>query len=171
MPLRSGKEYLVPHRCQKCIKYYSNEKFGFLCSVCSPDFHRDVPNYAEREAKLETWVEERTVEDKRIISIVKKAATHSDGLLLSILKRIRLGGLLLRSKVALELLGGVRRGHVITPFVCDWWNIRTDMGWPSYLVCYYGNFDNKNLPPYPPRCSNPMLYCTETRNYFSDIYI
>ena len=97
----------------------------------------------------------------KILSILKKCDCE-DLLLLDCLKQIRAHGLLLRSEFAKTLLDGVRRGHIVAPFVCDWWNIRVDMGWPSYLVCYYGDFDNKIPPKCPPRVPRGVLYCTET---------
>ena len=78
------------------------------------------------------------------------------------LRQLRAHGYLLRSEFALTLMGGVRRGHILGPFVCDWWNIRTDKGWPSYMSCYYGDFDNKIPPKFPPRPPRGMLSCTET---------
>ena len=161
MPLRNGKEYLVSHRCQKCLKYYSNEQFGFRCSWCSPDFKHEIPDYTERNAQLVGWIMAKTLNPRdRIMSIVKKVS--NDFILLAVLKKMRTRGYLLSAEVALSLLGGVRRGHIVTPFVCDWWNIRTDMGWPGYLVCYYGDFDNKIPPKCPPRPPRMMLFCTET---------
>ena len=161
MPLRSGNEYLPAHKCQKCLKFYSHEAFGHLCSRCSPDFKSDTPDYAERKAQLEGWIMAKTVNDKKIESILKRAASN-DLLLLTVLRQVRSRGYLLRSEFALSLLGGVRRGHIVAPFVCDWWNIRCDLGWPSYLVCYYGDFDNKIPPKCPPRGPRGMLHCTET---------
>jgi len=162
MPLRSGNEYLVAHKCQKCFKFYSNEELGFLCSGCSPDFKSDAPDYTERKAQLEGWTMAKTLSPgHKILSILRKCG-RDNLLLLDCLKKLRARGLLLRSEFALSLLGGVRRGHIVAPFVCDWWNIRMDMGWPSYLVCYYGDFNNKIPPKCPPRGPRGMLYCTET---------
>ncbi len=163
MPLRNGNEYLVAHKCQKCLKFYSNAEFDYLCSGCSPNFKRETPDYTERKAQLEGWLMAKTLPpgDKKMTSIIKRAA-RNDMLLLTILRQLCSGGYLLRSEFALSLLGGVKRGHIVAPFVCDWWNIRTDMGWPSYLVCYYGDFDNKIPPKCPPRGPRGMLHCTET---------
>ena len=73
MPLRSGKEYLVAHKCQKCLKYYSNAELDYLCSGCSPNFKGDTPDYKERKAQLEGWIMAKTLPPKdKILSILKK---------------------------------------------------------------------------------------------------
>ena len=73
MPLRSGNEYLVAHKCQKCLKYYSNAELDYLCSGCSPNFKGDTPDYKERKAQLEGWIMAKTLPPKdKILSILKK---------------------------------------------------------------------------------------------------
>ena len=163
MPLRSGNEYLPAHKCQKCLKFYSNVEFAYLCSACSPDFKSDTPDYTERKARLEGWVLAQTLPvGGKILSCLKKCGDQGDLLLLECLKELRSRGKLLQAAFALSLLGGVRRGHIVASFVCDWWNIRQDLGWPSYLVCYYGDYDNKIPPKCPPRGPRGMLHCVET---------
>ena len=72
MPLRNGNEYLVAHKCQKCLKFYSNAEFDYLCSGCSPNFKRETPDYTERKAQLEGWLMANTLPpgDKKMTSII-----------------------------------------------------------------------------------------------------
>ena len=165
MPLRSGKEYLKPHKCNGCCKYYSYEKFGYKCSECSPLFKKVETNDQRRE-KLEAYIQKHTVtpDNKQLYSLIEYGAKKTDLLLFVYLLHLRRNGYFLKAEHACKMVegGGVCRGHIVAAHVGDWWNIQTCLGWPPYLVCYYGDFDNKKLPKYPPRMPRHVLHCTET---------
>jgi len=36
----------------------------------------------------------------------------------------------------------LKRGHIIGHIIGDWWNIISGEGkWPSFMACYYGNYN------------------------------
>ena len=171
MPLRNGKQYLTPHRCLKCKKFYSHELFGYKCSSCAGA--GQAPPRTDPSPELLEWVNKKTVDrsDPRANTLLNQLKRMDTRRLFVILRHLRMKGLLLKSEDALTLLedqNNVPRGHVVASAVADWWNIKTRSAggnWFSYLVCYYGNFDSKypprNLPPRPP---NPMLSCSNTNH-------
>jgi hypothetical protein len=170
MPLRSGKNYLISHRCPECNKFYSHEHFGYKCSVCSgnsPELPRIEPT-----PELLEWVKKNTVDSSKPAgnSFLTQLKRMDNTRLFIVLRGLRRQGrLLLKSEDALLLLedqNNVTRGHVVASAVADWWNIKTRYvggSWFGYLVCYYGNFDSKYPPrQLPPRYPNEMLSCTNT---------
>ncbi len=172
MPTRSGKAYLIPWKCRVCRKYYGHKCFGYKCSECSGAGIMKGMRLAEegRRLALFGWVKAVTLNPdfEAGVKILRLLQAQADiRLLYGCLKLVRDSGRLLRAHEGLWLLGDqggyVARGHVIASFVADWWNIKTQLGWPSYLVCYYGNFDDERLPRRcPPRPPNALLSCTET---------
>ena len=172
MPTRTGKEYLIPHLCQHCRKYYSNSKFGYTCSGCCEDFKTTKKTIdAEFIRKLNEWVNNTTLNlnigcAKPLLKFLKNADTIT---LYLCLHSLRAKGIYIRSEDALELLKyneSVTRGHVVGSCIADWWNIKTPRAggkWASYLVCYYGRFDSPALPrTIPPSGPHAMLSCTNT---------
>lgn len=175
MPLRSGKSYLKPHRCQACHKFYSYSEFGYQCSYCFKGC--DTGPYCPSEERLKAaaaWVDANTINPSdplhsKYVALLKHASRMGNLILLAVLRNLRgEEGKLLRSSHAKELFemcGSVQRGHVIGSHIADWWNIRTQSAggeWPSYVVCYYGDFDSPYVPRMPPRPPRTMLNCTET---------
>lgn len=172
MTTRSGKRYLPGYMCHTCHKFWGHEVFDFKCSHCATNGARPKPimGATERLARLEEWILTQKIIDpnhsdgKKLLSSLKRMGTIRLYLILQTFKR---KGYLLRAEDARELLehGCVTCGHVIASCVIDWWNIKTASAggnWPSYLVCYYGDYDApppKNMPPRGPRS---MLSCTET---------
>ena len=170
MPLRNGKEYLIPHRCQKCRRFYSHAIFNYTCSSCAGA--APLPPATEQSPELLEWVKKNTVDrsvpsNNAFLIQLQRMDTERLFVILGLLRHHR--RVLLKAEDALTLLeynNSVARGHVVATAVADWWNIKTrdvDGNWPAYLVCYYGNFDNKfpprKLPPRPPRM---LLSCSNT---------
>ena len=48
--------------------------------------------------------------------------------------------------------------HILTSMVGDWWNINSTNGWESFLVCYYGNFNDDIDINHPLRKPNQQSY-------------
>jgi len=176
MPLRSGRRYLKSHRCQVCRKFYSYSEFDYKCSYCFKGTDGPGPYCpsAERMAAAEHWVKENTIDPtnpqhSKYVTVLNGAARMGNFILLAVLRSLhREEGKLLRSthaKQLFEMCGSVQRGHVIGSHIADWWNIRTPSAggeWPSYVVCYYGDFDSPYIPRMPARPPRAMLNCTET---------
>lgn len=176
MPLRNGKEYLIPHRCQKCRRFYSHAIFNYTCSSCAGA--APLPPATEQSPELLEWVKKNTVDRSQqganaFLTQLKRMDTTR---LFVILHQLRQRGHFLKAKDALTLLedqNNITRGHVVASSVADWWNIKTSHAggnWYGYLVCYYGNFDCKfpprRLPPRPPRA---LLSCTNTSHLLSRV--
>ena len=175
MPLRSGRRYLTAHKCQKCLKFYSHTKFDYKCSYC---FNGCEPGpyspSVETLAAAEEWVKNNTIDPanplhSKYVSLVKRGAQMGNFILLAVLRNLRdEEGKFLRASHALELFRmceSTQRGHVVGSYVADWWNIRTQSAggeWPSYVVCYYGDFDSPYVPKMPPRPPRATLNCLET---------
>jgi hypothetical protein len=169
MPLRNGKEYLIPHRCLKCKKFYSHELFGYKCSSCAGA--APLPPATEPSPELLEWVNKHTVDRNNtganaFLTQLKRMDTRR---LFVILYQLRLRGQFLKAEDALTLLedqNNITRGHVVASAVADWWNIKTRSAggnWFGYLVCYYGNYDDKYPPrKLPPRPPHAMLSCSNT---------
>ena len=174
MPTRSGRRYLKPHTCQKCQKFYSYLEFGYKCSYCDRGKPDPYCPSEERLAAVAQWVKENTIDPtdpahSKYVSLMKHGAMMGNLVLLAVLRNLRdEEGKLLRATHAIELFnmtGTVQRGHVIGSHIADWWNIRTgSVGgvWPSYVVCYYGDFDSPYVPKMPPRPPRATLNCLET---------
>jgi len=174
MPTRSGKEYLIPWLCRACDEYYGHKQFGFRCSRCGgPDTTaQKAEELAARREALAGWLHQRCLnsslpEGQALLRFLRERCTVQ---LFACLRVVRDSGRLLRARDALQLIdgqrGNVARGHVVASNVADWWNIKTSHAggdWPSYLVCYYGDFDADRLPrALPPRPPHALLSCTET---------
>ena len=177
MPLRNGKEYLIPHRCQKCNKFYSHELFSYKCSACA-GVAPPLPS-TEQSPELLEWVKKNTLDSskpygRRFLTQLKRMDTQRLFVILYQLRRC--GRQLLKAEDALTLLedqNNITRGHVVASAVADWWNIKTSHAggnWFGYLVCYYGNFDAK-FPPrkLPPRPPHAMLSCSNTSHLLNVI--
>jgi hypothetical protein len=173
MPLRNGKEYLLPFTCPTCKNFIAHEVFGFRCSACSiTDVKPAGVQYQcpELRLRLQEWVKKNTFDGeglhaRTIFTLLKK---QNDVNCYRVLHAFRRHGVYLKSDDALKLIGdgvGTRRGHIIASCVGDWWNIKTERvggKWPSYLVCYYGRFDSPWLPTGTHIVPRAMLSCTET---------
>ena len=146
-----------------------------MCSHCTTNKHRIIPIdfdslNAARLVQLDQVIKNNTIDsalqhNKHLLQFIKKKNNRN---LYRFLTLLRKRGQFLRSTDAFDMFieyGGVARGHIIAAHVFDWWNIRTRSAggeWPSYLVCYYGDFDSKVLPKCPPRPPRQMLECSET---------
>jgi hypothetical protein len=173
MPLRNGKEYLLPFTCPTCENFIAHEVFGFRCSACSITDVKPPPvQYQDPAwlARLKEWVDNNTFDGDTLHArtIFKLLEKQSDINCYRVLHAFRRHGVLLKASDALKLIRagcGVRRGHIIASCVRDWWNIKTARvggEWPSYLTCYYGRFDSPWVPTTLPVPARGMLSCTET---------
>lgn len=167
MTTRSGKSYLPPHICRKCKEFYGYEAFEWQCSFCSGHAPPEL-DVKVREAACAEWVRENTLAGKGAKqgkALRKSLARLSDPVLYSILALLKKKGIYLAAADAVKLLGSIRRGHIVASAVGDWWNIKTAHvggAWPSYLVCYYGQFDSSFYPVHPKPRNREILHCTET---------
>ena len=175
MPLRNGKKYLIPWICRKCNKFYGHKIYDYNCSHCTTNENRVIPVDLEtlnavRRTQLANYVKNKTIDTNtslgtKIIQLLKRVNTMH---LYQLLTCLRVKGKFLHSRDELDILqDGVygARGHIIAAHVLDWWNIRTRSAggeWQSHLVCYYGDFDSKMVPKFPPRPPRNVLSCTET---------
>ena len=175
MPLRNGKPYLTPHRCQKCHLFYSHEMFNYTCSYCAG--HAPATPPTDPSPELLEWVKKNTLDKSNTSnSFLTQLKRMNNTRLFIILHKLRQLGLFLKAEDALTLLedqNNITRGHIVASSVADWWNIKTrDVGgdWFGYLVCYYGNYDSK-FPPrkMPPRPPHALLSCTNTSHLFNFI--
>lgn len=171
MPTRSGKRYLVAHLCQKCSTFYSHDVFGHLCSNCAGVIKTTKIPRPEFVARAAEWVKANTMDPDNVkyAAFLRGASRMGTTILYATLKGLREEeGLLLRASHAYKLFcdnGTVRRGHILGAHIGDWWNIRTKSAggeWPSYVVCYYGDWDSPSVPAMPPRGPRALLSCTET---------
>ena len=168
MPLRSGKEYLVSHKCV-CGKFYSNRQFEYKCSECFGLLVKD--NYLGPEeftAKCDEWAKNNVILDQVVRNMVTKCAMlRRDELLLDMLSMVKLScSKLISSEFGVALYRcypSLRRGHIVASFVADWWNINSNTtDWPAHLSCYYGNFNEplrmwNGKTKIPPRMPNSMI--------------
>jgi len=174
MPLRNGKQYLLPWKCQKCNIFYGHKIYNYNCSHCSNNnlsLNSQINN-EERKLALNKWIKTYSLDynkasDKKILGLIKSITNNS--ILYKVLNGLRNIRLFLRSTDAINLINNRpydnARCHIITAHVIDWWNIKTTRAlgeWEDYLVCYYGNFDSQYLPKMPPRFPRTVLYCTST---------
>ena len=174
MATRSGKRYLPPYKCATCQTFWGHEIYDFKCSHCATNGMNPIPppSIESRIEQLDQWVSTRKIIDpnyadgKKILRNCKKMCNMR---LFILIQTFKSKGYLLKSEDALELIecGGVTRGHIVASCVIDWWNIKTANAggkWPSYLVCYYGDFDAPPPRNTPPRGPRSMLSCIETNN-------
>ena len=109
MPLRSGRRYLMAHKCQGCLKFYSHAKYKYKCSYC---FNGGGPGpycpSAETLAVAEEWVNNNTINPtdplhSKYVSLIKHGAMMGNLVLLAVLRNLRdEEGKLLRASHALE---------------------------------------------------------------------
>lgn len=169
MPLKNGKQYLIPHLC-KCGNFYSNKEFDYKCSDCFNYLSKNgIMTSKEFSDKCNEWVKNNII-DKFGSDFLLKNKNITDQHLLNLLSNIFTEtGKYITAKTGLELFKAGRtnrRGHIVGSFVADWWNIKSrgvtpENKWPSYLDCYYGNYSedmivwpgykNENtIPPHKP---------------------
>ena len=146
--------------------------YGFYCSHCTtntPIGNIGILN-EQHQLALKKWVDERTLNrndelENKVFNLLKKTRSRN---LMAVLTLLKTKGQYLKSSDALELIENsseIARCHIITAHVLDYWNIKTKRvggNWPSYLVCYYGNYDSPSLPKIASICPRNVLYCTET---------
>mgnify|MGYP001157016178 FL=1 len=178
MPLRTGKEYLIPYLCiNKYCKFYGTDATDLKCSNC---FHEkslalgpSIPRYetdSEFRVELENWVNKRLINTCRksiLLGIAKKGN-------LSLLDKVlKIFGnnhqnwqdekpAWINAKFALELMQALPIGrhihnwkpsHIICKHILDWWNITVKNNFHSFEICYWGKFQDSGLLPHlvPPK--------------------
>ena len=150
MPTRSGKRYLIPHKCQRCpaeLQYYSHKNYNYKCSDCWEYCVKNgIMTSKEFGEKCREWAKNNTVdEDIRGLILKNKNITdlHLYNLLTGILINTRK---FITAEIGLKLYKAnpsPNRGHIVGSFIADWWeikskNISDNKKWPPYMECYYG---------------------------------
>jgi len=173
MPTRSGKYYLIWHKCHSCPgnpRYYSHKNFDYKCSSCWEYCVKNgIMTSKEFGDKCRQWAKDNTVdEDSRKFILKNKNITdqHLYNLLTGILQNT---GKYISAETGLELFKANPsndRGHILGSFIADWWEIKSskvseDKRWPGYMDCYYGFWSNPiedwsgintaSIPPRKPR--------------------
>ena len=152
MPTRSGREYLIAHKCQSCDRgYYSHKNFDYKCSGCW-DFcmKNGIMTSTEFGDKCRAWAKDNTLDDdgqKFILGNRNISDQHLYNLLTSIFEHT---GKYISAEVGLKLFKAnptIKRGHLVGGFVADWWKIKSrndnpKKRWPGYIDCYYGFWSN-----------------------------
>ena len=159
MPTRSGKSYLISHKCngancrdmEQHLKYYSHENFNYKCSSCWEYCEKNgIMTSKEFGDKCREWARENTV-DKDFGTFILKNKHISDKHLFNFLTSIFINmNKYISAEIGLELFKAnpsSNRGHIVGSFIADWWEIKSkntspEKKWPGYMECYYGFWSN-----------------------------
>ena len=177
MPTRSGKSYLISHKCSACnMGYYSHKNFDYKCSNCWEYCEKNgIMTSSEFGDKCRLWAKNNIVDEEGRKFIVKNkhiSDMHLFNLLTGILENTEK---YISAETGLELFKANpsnNRGHIIGGFIADWWEIKSqrvseDKKWPGYMDCYYGFWSNPieswsgintaSIPPKKPRGKNNLM--------------
>ena len=173
MPTRSGKRYLIWHKCHSCpgsSRYYSHENFNYKCSSCWEYCEKNgIMTSKEFGGKCRQWAKENTV-DEDLKKFILKNKNFTDQHLFNLLTNIFISTKkYISADIGLKLFNAnpsENRGHIVGSFIADWWEIKSyntpqDKKWPGYMDCYYGFWSNPiedwsgintaSIPPKKPR--------------------
>lgn len=152
MPTRSGKKYIISHKCQACdVGYYSHKNFNYKCSDCWDYCAKNgIMNGVEFGKKCEEWAKDNILDEYGCKFILKNrfiSDLHLFNFLTGILENT---GKYITAEMGLKLFKANpsnNRGHIVGSFIADWWNIKSrnvteDKKWPPYMDCYYGNYSD-----------------------------
>ena len=152
MPLRSGKEYLISHKCCACNNdYYSHKNFDYKCSGCWEYCEKNgIMTGTEFGDKCRQWAKDNIVGEEGRKFILKNkhiSDQHLFNFLTCIFENTEK---YISAEIGLELFNenpSNNRGHILGSFIADWWEIKSlrvseDKKWPGYMDCYYGFFSN-----------------------------
>ena len=178
MPTRSGKRYLISHKCQACdAGYYSHENFDYKCSGCWEYCEKNgIMTSKEFGDKCRQWAKENTIDEDGRKFILKNKHISDQHLYNFLTSIIENTGKYISAETGLTLFKAnptTNRGHIVGSFISDWWEIKSlrvseDKKWPGYMDCYYGFWSNPieswsgvnhaSIPPKKPRGSkNNMI--------------
>ena len=158
MPTRSGKTYLIAHKCHACDEgLYSHINYNYKCRKCWGK-------------QCKQWAKENIMNTTETNFVIRHK-NHSDEYVFSLLKELlQWTGKYISAECGLQLFKSNptnKRGHIVCSFIADWWEINSNKKWPPYLVCYYGhfnkpieswyNFDYSIPPKMPPGPMNSMI--------------
>lgn len=152
MPTRSGKGYLISHKCHACnVGYYSHKNFDYKCSGCWEYCVKNgIMTGTEFGEKCRQWAKDNIVDEEGRKFILKNK-NITDHHLFNLLT-----GILVNTKKYISAETGLElykanpsnnRGHIVGSFIADWWEIKSsnvseDKKWPGYMECYYGFWSN-----------------------------
>ena len=73
MPTRSGKKYLIPHKCHGCdFDYYSHKNFDYKCSSCWEYCEKNgIMSSKEFGDKCRQWAKDNIVDEYGVYSARK----------------------------------------------------------------------------------------------------
>jgi hypothetical protein len=171
MPLRSGKGYLIPHKCNACPctpKYYSHKNFDYKCSDCWEYCKKNsIITNKEFGKKCKEWAKDNIVKESLETFIIKNKHISDQHLFNFLTQILESTGKYISAETGLELFNAnptTNRGHIVGSFIADWWEISSktpNKKWPSYMDCYYGNYseditkwscvNHASIPPKKPR--------------------
>jgi hypothetical protein len=171
MPLRSGKRYLISHKCHACNSgYYSHQNFNYKCSGCWEYCEKNgIMTSKEFGDKCRQWATDNIIDENGRKFILKNKHMTDKHLFNFLTEILEHTGKYISAKTGLKLYNARptnSRGHIIGSFVADWWEIKSirvseDKKWPGYMDCYYGFWSNPieswsginsaSIPPKKPR--------------------
>lgn len=171
MPLRSGKGYLILHKCYACKgtpKYYSHKNFDYKCSDCWEYCKKNgIMTNKEFGKKCKEWAKDNIVQESLETFIIKNKHISDQHLFNFLTQILENTGKYISAETGLELFNAnptTNRGHIVGSFIADWWEISSktpNKKWPSYMDCYYGNYseditkwsgvNHASIPPKKPR--------------------
>jgi hypothetical protein len=173
MPTRSGQKYLKTKLC-KCGNFYTHPKFKYKCSSCyksvidGKDY--TIDGYIQ---KCNEWANKNCLkEDHGFLKHLKQISKMKNDNILYKISRI----ILKKAKKFLFAEDALKmyhdnptnlRAHIVGSIVGDWWNINSKKTtWPSFVSCYYGNYNELPSPcsRIPSRLPNKILVCDNTSN-------
>ena len=178
MTTRSGKRYLISHKCHTCdIGYYSHKNFDYKCSGCWEYCQKnDIMTSKEFGDKCRKWTKNNTIGAGGRMFILKNKHISDQHLFNFLTELFKNTGKYISAEIGLKLFKANpsnNRGHIIGSFIADWWEIKStrvskDKKWPGYMDCYYGFWsnpiedwscvNNAKIPPKKPRGSkNSMI--------------
>ena len=171
MPLRSGKRYLISHKCHCCNGgYYSHRNFDYKCSDCWNYCRKnDIMTTAEFGDKCRQWVKDNIVDEEGRKFILRNKHISDQHLFNFLVGIFENTGKYITAETGLKLFKAnpnQNRGHIVGSFIADWWEIKSlrvseDKKWPGYMDCYYGfwsdpieswsGINSASIPPKKPR--------------------
>ena len=144
MTTRSGKRYLISH---KCCQYYSNKNFDYKCGGCQTN---GIMTSKEFGDKCRKWAKNNTIGSWGRDFILKNKHISDQHLFNFLTELLKNTGKYISAEIGLKLFKANpsnNRGHIVGSFIADWWEIKSlmvseDKKWPRYMDCYYGYWSN-----------------------------
>ena len=161
MYTRSGLAYLEPYKCVKCGIYYGSDIYRKQCSAC---FGITKSN-DELVKECDTWASSQVMSYGYLSALRGIVRTRNEQLIYNTVKEFKKAGerwILSKDALTFFLMNPTNTmGHLFASITIDWWNINSKTTlWPSYLSCYYGNFNEpisgSNVPPRMPNNLDTM---------------